>query len=216
MSTNILEAVEIGDLQALETALEADPEAADAKDEAGVSVLLQAAYRGRSDMVEALLRRRSRIDIFEAAALGRADRVEELLGNDPSAARAWSPDGFTALHLAAFFRHTDCAKLLIDQGSDVSTHSQNPMSVAPLNSAAASGQREVVALLLDHGAEIDASQSGGFTALHSAAHNGDESLVELLLARGAASGLETDDGKRPADMARESGHEALAKRLDNY
>ncbi len=215
MSIDILEAVEKGDLQALEAAIEADPDAAAATDQAGVSVLLRAAYRGRSDMLEVLLRHRPSLDIFEAAALGCSDRVEELLGNDPSAARAWSPDGFTALHLAAFFRHADCAKLLIEQGSDLSAHSQNAMSVAPLNSAAASGQREVVELLLDRGAEINACQSGGFTALHSAAHNGDKPLVDLLLSRGASAGLETSEGKKAADMAREKGHDALAKRLDS-
>jgi ankyrin repeat protein len=215
MGINITEAIEKGDLQALETALEADPDAAAATDDAGVSVLLQAAYRGKSDMVEVLLRHRPSLDIFEAAALGRADRVEELLRADSSVAGAWSPDGFTALHLAAFFRHADCARLLIEQGSDVSAHSQNPMSVAPLNSAAASGQRDVVELFLDHGAKVDAHQNGGYTALHSAAHNGDEPLVDLLLSRGASSGLKTNDGKNAADMARENGHETLAKRLDN-
>lgn len=215
MSMNILEAVEKGDLQALEVALKADPDAGEAKDETGVSVLLQAAYRRRSDMVDVLLRHRPSLDIFESAALGRVGRVEELLRNDPSLAGAWSPDGFTALHLAAFFRHENCVKLLIEKGSDLSAHSQNHMSVAPLNSAAASGQREIVELLLDHGAEIDACQSGGFAPLHSAAHNGDEPLVELLLARGASSGLETNEGKKAADMAREKGHELLAKRLDS-
>jgi ankyrin repeat protein len=215
MCRNILEAVEKGDMQALEAALEADPGRSAAGDEGGVSVLLQAAYRGRSDMVEVLLRHRPSLDIFEAAALGRADRVEELLREDTSLAGAWSADGFTALHLAAFFRHIDCARLLIQQGADVSAHSHNPMSVAPLNSAAASGQREVVEMLLDHGAEVNACQSGGYTSLHSAAHNGDGPLVELLLSRGASTGLKTDEGKSAADMAREKDHEELAERLDS-
>jgi ankyrin repeat protein len=69
-------------------------------------------------------------------------------------------------------------------------------------------------LLLDHGAEVDARQQAGYTALQAAAIHGDEELSDLLLSRGADPALRSDDGKSAADLAREKGHQALAGRLE--
>ena len=55
----------------------------------------------------------------------------------------------------------------------------------PLNSAAAAGQRDVAAILLEHGADPNAATRLGFTPLDAAQANGDEKLAELLRSHGA-------------------------------
>jgi uncharacterized protein len=57
--------------------------------------------------------------------------------------------------------------------------------VHPLNSAAAAGQREVAAILLEHGADPNTPTRRGFTPLDAAHANGDEQLAELLRSHGA-------------------------------
>ncbi|MGZ4718577.1 MAG: ankyrin repeat domain-containing protein [Acidimicrobiales bacterium] len=68
-------------------------------------------------------------------------------------------------------------------------------------------------LLLDAGAPVDATQTGGFTPLHEAANRGDEALVTLLLERGADRSLTTDTGQTAADLAAAADHPELAARL---
>src|SRR5262249_58145056 len=50
---------------------------------------------------------------------------------------------------------------------------------------AASGRRDIVAFLLDHGADINARGSGGMTPFHHPARRGYPGISELLLDRGA-------------------------------
>jgi len=151
--------------------------------------------------------------VFEAAALGREDRLGALLAEDPARARAWSADGATALHFAAFFRQPGCARLLLERGADASVHAPGFGHAAPLHSATASRSIEVVRLLLARGVPVDAVQDGGWTPLMSAAHGGDEALAELLLDHGADPLRKADDGSDAVGKAEEAGHVALAARL---
>ena len=64
-----------------------------------LSAALQALYEGRRDDAERLAHEP---DLLEAAALGRLDVLRTHLDGDPDALSARTPDGFTALHLAAF------------------------------------------------------------------------------------------------------------------
>jgi ankyrin repeat protein len=179
-----------------------------------LSELLEAVYRGDEARVDALLAAGPELDVFEAAALGRTERVAELLDGDPGRVSGWTKDGFTPLHLAAFFRHPLTARLLVDRGALVDVVARNDqLRVTPLQSAAAAREEETAALLLERGADPNARQLGGFTALHAAAQNGDGPLAELLLAHGADRGLAADDGRTAADFAREGGHGELAQRL---
>jgi uncharacterized protein len=179
----------------------------------GVSPALQALYEGDRDRGEQLLAEREPIDVFEAAAFGRLGQLKELLDGDAELARAFSPDGFTSLHLAAFFDQPQAAALLLARGADASARARNAMEVEPLNSAAAVRQLEVARMLLGAGADPNARQAGGFVALHAAAHNGDDELAALLLEHGADRSLATDDGRTATGIAREAGHLRLADSL---
>jgi ankyrin repeat protein len=177
----------------------------------GVSPALQALYEGDRESGERLLG--EPIDVFEAAAFGRLEELRSLLESEPDLATAYSSDGFTALHLAAFFAQPQAAALLLQRGADASAVARNAMRVEPLHSAAAARQTDVARMLLAAGADPNARQEGGFVALHAAAQNGDEELARLLLEHGADRTLAADDGRTSAGIAREAGHSALADSL---
>ncbi len=210
------EAVRAGDAAALTDLLAADPALARARDERGLSLLLQACYHKKNDLAEMIRGVAPPLDIFEAAALpggGDAARGAELLAADPALAHAWSPDGFTPLHLAAFFGSEGMAGLLLAHGADPSAVARNTTLVQPIHSAVASRVGSIVAMLLDRGADVNARQQGGWTPLHAAAIFDDLPLVELLLSRGARADLGNDQGKTPLDIAAEQGHVEVEERL---
>jgi uncharacterized protein len=149
-----------------------------------MSEIMQALYRG-DDETARRLSETAELDVFEAASLGRAERLVELLAEDPALAQARSDDDFTALHYAAFFDGPEAALLLVQHGADVNAFADNELGVHPLNSAAAAGQREVAAILLEHGADPNAPTRRGFTPLDAARANRDEKLAELLRSHGA-------------------------------
>ena len=168
------------------------------------SELLDALYRGDSETVEAKLADSPDLTIFEAAAVGDLERVHELLLLEGGFVDLWSPDGFTALHLAAFFGHQDVAAELLRRGADPNAVARNPMQVQPLHSAAAANDTGICRLLLDHGADPNARQEGGFRPVHAAAQNGNDELLELLVERGADQEAAADDGRTVADFRSDS------------
>ncbi len=176
------------------------------------SKVLAALYHNRRDEARQLAEGAA-LTIWEAAALGRDERVARLLDEEPSLAGAWSPDGYPPVGLAAFFAGAPTVRLLLDRGADMAAAARNPMKVQPLHAAVAARNAETVALLLERGADVNARQQAGYTPLMGAAAGGREDLVELLLSHGADPSLRGDDGKSAADIAREHGHEALARRL---
>ena len=207
-------AVRSGDLAEMKSLLKEDPKLVTARDDDGLSALLIAAYENKTDVEEFLLGVLPSLDVFEAAAMGRAERVAELLDKDPSLVQVWSPDGFTALHLAAFFGHPDAARVLLEHGADVNAVSKNRMHVMPLHSAAASVRRAVVEVLLEFGADVNAGQHGGWTPLQEAAANGDTDMVRMILDAGADPQVAKEDGKTAIDLASAEGHDEIVKLLE--
>jgi uncharacterized protein len=157
-----------------------------------MSELLQAVYQGDQPRVEELLAADPDLNVFEAAAVGRTDRVRELLDQDPSLVNAWAEDGFQPLGLASFFGHVETARLLVERGAEVNSASRNEMKVMPLHSAAAAddpeARYELAKLLLEAGADPNARQQDDFTPLMAAEQSGDERLAQLLAEHGARRG----------------------------
>ena len=202
MSNELFEAIAAGDEERVRELVEGDPELASARNEERISPVLHALYNGRTELVDPILDVNPPLDVFDAAAVGRTRGLEELLDGEPTLVRAWSADGFTAQHLAAFFGQEEAARILREQAAAGNLVARNPsIHVTPLHSAAAGSHPGIVKLLLEHGAEPNAAQDGGFTPLHSAASNDDRESVEALLAAGADPSLANDDGTTPAGLA---------------
>ncbi len=183
--------------------LRADPSLATAKDENGVSVLLLARFHRNAEATAALIAAGAPITPLEAAALGE---VELLEGADLSIR---SGDGFTPLHLAAFFAGPDDGQGDPGDGFPADADAVNRFKVRPIHSAAAAGDNESVAALLEAGANPNVQQQGGYTPLHTAAHNNDRGLIELLLRHGANPALADDEGVIPRDMTTDESVRAL-------
>lgn len=196
----VIAAIRSGDIDELKRLLAADPSAAGERDENGVPAVLAALYHRQREMADLLVAAGAPIDAFSAAALGLTARLAELLGADPSLATARTPDGWTALHLAAFFGQPEAARLLLQRGADPLAKSANAMANLPLHAAAAARQAAIVEMLLDAGTPPDARQAGGYTALHSAAQNKDSATLDLLLARGGSMDAAAGDGTTPASL----------------
>jgi ankyrin repeat protein len=212
-AADLIEAVNAGDADRVRSILADDSWLVAARDQAGVSVLMLARYRFDRDVTDALLAADPELDVFEAAALGYVDRLRERLLDDEAAVAAFSPDGFTALHFAAFFGKAEAARVLLEHGAAVDVYTRNAFANQPLHAAAAGRHVEVCRILLAAGADVNATQHGGFTPLHESAQHGDVEMTELFLSAGADPALTTDAGETPGDLAAAAGHVDLASRL---
>jgi len=105
--------------------------------------------------------------------------------------------GETALMMAALNGRLDWAKKLLDRGAQV----QKP-GWSPVHYAASGPSTELLALLLDRGADINAQAPNGSTPLMMAARYGTEDSVKLLVQRGADKKLLNDRNLSAADLAR--------------
>jgi ankyrin repeat protein len=209
----LFNAVAAGDLEAVTSIVRGRPELARTKNADTLPVLVFARYVGGQAVFDALVEAGPPLDVFEAAQAGAVDRLRELLEGDPALARAFSDDGFTALHFAAFYGARASAELLLDRGADTEAVTKNFLANMPLHAAAAGGHRDICELLLDRGANVNARQHGGFTPLHTAGFRDDRAMAELFLRHLADASAKSDEGQTPADSARAQGHVALAALL---
>src|SRR5687767_1894599 len=113
-TTEFFDSVRTGRLTRLRRMLDEAPELLRAVDSNGETPVLEALYYGQPGALDVLLEHAAELDIFEAAALGRASRIGELLDRDATLLTARSQDGYTPLHLAAFFGRTDAVRLLLE------------------------------------------------------------------------------------------------------
>lgn len=213
MEQQLFDAIKAGRIDEIRQLIAQNPSLKNARDASGASVLLVAAYNMKPDVVNALLELGAPVDIFEAAVLGKVDRIQEILGSAPSRASEYAPDGFTPVALAAFFGQPAAVKALIAAGADVNAAAKNPLKVAALHAAVAGRNLEIVKTVLAAGADPNAQQQAGFRPIHEAGNNANRALAELLLAHGADPTLPSDDGTSAIDVARGKGHTEFAEWL---
>jgi ankyrin repeat protein len=100
------------------------------------------------------------------------------------------------LMMASLKGNLDLVRKLIDRGADV-----NKPGWAPLHYAATNGHLQIMALLLDENAYIDAASPNGTTPLMMAAHYGSAAAVKLLLEAGADPTIRNQLGLTAIDFA---------------
>ena len=201
MSKELFQAIHDNDRAKVEQLIAADRTIAKSRNENGVSALMQARYEGRREIIDVLRPAVGELDVFEATTLGDLPRLRALLVGHGALAHAYSTDGFTPLHLAAFFSQPEAAEELVRNGADANAVAKNPMKVAVINSAAASGRADLVKLVLKAGADPNARQQMGYTALHAAAAHDNVEMVQALLDAGADPALKNDEGLTAAEKA---------------
>jgi uncharacterized protein len=105
-------------------------------------------------------------------------------------------DGETPLMMAVFKGQTELAIQMIEKGADV-----NKTGWTPLHYAATAGNVQLIKILLENYAYIDAESPNKTTPLMMAAHYGTPGAVKLLLEEGADVSLKNEVGLTAIDFA---------------
>jgi ankyrin repeat protein len=141
--STIFDLIDAGDADGVRALLAADPGAAAQQDDQGLSVVMRAAYRGMTDVV---LEADPPLGPFERIVVGQSDGLP--------APDAWTPDGFTPLHIAAFVDNVDAARTLLDAGADPNVYATASFArVTPLGTCRFANATRVEELLRERGAD---------------------------------------------------------------
>lgn len=208
------EHVKTGQLDAVKADLAADPALLDGTNEAGQCAFLLAKYYRQGAVADYLLSLHPNLDVFTLCVAGHTAEVLKAIDAKPELLEAHSTDGWTPLHLAGFFGWPELANGLLDKGAKIDSRSTNSMENTPLHAAAAGGATPLVELLLKRGAQVNATQHGGWTALHAAAQAGNRAMVETLVAHGASVNQRAENNQTPLDLALLKGHQELVEFLE--
>ncbi len=128
-------------------------------------------------------------NIFAAIEARDIEGVQRLLNNAPSLAtkRARKSDGDWALK-----------------------------GTTPLHHAVEFFNREIMQLLIEHGANVNAAESGGWTPLHFAANEPQPDAIPILVSAGANLRARDSDGRTPLQLAQNKGHSREVALLQKY
>lgn len=196
--------------QVIEAIASAPSTKVDATDNSGVTPALLAARYGSIEVLDILERHGADLEthdddgltlLMTAVAHRKTDMARHLLEKGFDVDERLEAGG-TALFIAIRSRFPEMVSLLIEHGASVSG---NELANDPIIFAAALGSVDVVKLLIDAGANVNAvNRKNGLTPLHRAVASG-PAMVELLLESGARPDVSDQDGVTPLDAAREVG-----------
>jgi ankyrin repeat protein len=117
-------------------------------------------------------------------------------------------NGDTALMLAAFKANKPAVDALLKKGAAV-----NRQGWTPLHYAAAAGDNDIVQMLLDKSADLNARSPNGTTPIMMAARGSHILTVKLLLDAGADATLKNQQGMTAIDFARQAGNTQIVEGL---
>lgn len=166
------------------------------------------------------------IDWMKVIMAGDAAGLRKALASNPALAQVRTTStsqflepirhhvykGDTPLHIAAASNRPDLAKLLLAKGAD--PNAENRMRARPLHYAVDGGpgsptwdpkrQARLIRLLLEAGADLDASDRHGTPALHRAIRNRCAEAVRVLIELGADPRRPNGKGSKPLALARQT------------
>jgi uncharacterized protein len=128
---------------------------------------------------------------------------------------AWANDINIELLTASEEGRHELVTRLLKQGA--SANARRPGDhCTPLTLAVGKGHRDISKSLLQHGADVNAANINGWTALMAASSNGDLFLAELLLAKGAVVDARHLYGWTALKLAKKKGHRSMEKLLKKH
>lgn len=136
-------------------------------------------------------------------------KVFDLLLNAPDIdieAESWNGD--TAMMMACYKENMPAVEALLSKGAEV-----NRPGWTPLHYAAAVGNNDIVRILLDRSAYIDAESPNKTTPIMMAARGGHIMTVKLLLDEGADAMLKNELGMNAIDFAEKHGFTDIVEGL---
>lgn len=150
--------------------------------------------------------------LCRAAARGNLGRVERYLTHG-LCADAPDAGGMTALYAAAKAGRTGIADYLIEAGADVNAGRPGDREGTPLLQAVIGGHEDMVALLVEAGADLSLTGYERRTPLHEAIYRGHTHIALRLLAAHADVNTEDRQGNSPLNEAINREDEDLACKL---
>ena len=161
----------------------------DIADHFGTTALIVASTSGNHDVVSLLLQHKANPNVRDqsgssplvnAVYFGHTETVKLLLAFDKQSGyiNLEKQDGNELLLLAAGLGHADIINEIIDYG--ISANARGLKQRTPLMAAAAFNKPDAVKMLLDKGANTDAKDEDGKTAIDVAKENGNDEIVALL------------------------------------
>lgn len=186
----------------------------DARNLDGSTALYLAAENDRAAVVRQLLARgadpnlagRSGVTPVAAAAFKDDKPLVDLLLESGSKPNEIDATGKSAIVYAAALGFGEIVQRLLDTGINVNARYGNRLTVLMWAAGYADGAgvldaENVVKLLLDHHADIDATDDRGRSALMIASELDHAAIVELLVSRGANRSIIDKQGKTALDLA---------------
>ena len=157
----------------------------------------------------------SNLDLFKAIEHKDQVKARKLLDAFPTMLELRNYKGATGLILAAVEGDPEMVRLFLDKGAKVQAKCNQYLysGQTALHLAAGMGYLRVVQVLLEHDAEVNATDVNDETPLHEAAVQGRNEMVSLLLRYGAQIDAKQKDGLTPLYFAIINGHLDTVKLL---
>ncbi|CAD5125524.1 DgyrCDS13731 [Dimorphilus gyrociliatus] len=222
---NLHRAIALDDFGALERVIESGDVHIDTPDKYGFSPLMQASQKGlRPEILEKLIESGADVNLQNeagktslmlAAFAGKLISVKELKHHG---ARFDLKDkgGSTALHWAVDGGNVEIIEFMVKQGGDVNWKDDQNNWTPLLRLASVSGKVNVGRKLLELGADLNAKDKDGKTALMIAVINGHNELVELLLDSNCDLTIRNDYGKTALEMAQAMEKRRVLRTIEDF
>jgi len=211
-TADLLSAVQYGYYDRVVELIEPNPSLATTPTNGNITLLHWAAINDRVEIGEYLLSKNASIDalggelsstpLHWAARNGKLRMVVYLLSRQANAL-LFDGEGFSTIHLATMFGHTETVAYLIARGHEIDVFDQNGMT--PLMHAAEKiKQRDPMQILIRLGARVNLQNpKNHFTALHYAVLGRNPEAIRLLIKAGAHIDIPNSNNETPFDFVRE-------------
>jgi ankyrin repeat protein/Mg2+ and Co2+ transporter CorA len=204
----------------------------DTTDKEGRTALMTAAWKNHADILQLLIMRGANVNARDH----RKRNVLHNLAADKECRWGWGDEivtlllrtdclvdglegqddlGRTPLHWACAQGNWRLAELLLTRpdGPKANIDAAELRGKTALHIATAHDRADIIQLLLQHDAAINACSDGGWMPLHNACERGCEAIVRLLLRAGAHINSQLLNGVTPLHLAAQGGHTEVVKCL---
>ena len=148
-------------------------------------------------------------EVYGPAHEGDIEGVRQWLSAHPDHLNVMISDGYTLLHIACAFGHERLVSFLLDRMALVNVNATNSSAATPLHLAVAFRDEGVafaiVEMLIANGAELNAKQADGTTALHHAIACQSTRLSNALIEAGADPHLKDGQNRTSSQYAKKLG-----------
>ena len=214
---NFFQAVEKGDLEAVEVMIKDNPCLVNTEDQRGCTAIFHAIIKKNRDIVKLLIRNGAllrvgdhdlRAPVHYAGFMDDTAMVQLLLDNgaviDSRAIGAATP----LIH-SSLSNRTELSRFLVNNGADINIQCNS--LTTPLYFAVLNDNQDYLTFLLENGADIDTSDFLDRTPLHIAVRDGYTEMVSRLIGQGADYRVkDKHSGRGLLHLAAIQGHEKIA------